>query len=255
MMSLDEFSEVLDKIKPYTDFIYYHLMGEPLLNPEFPKFLELANEKGFKSCITTNGTLLDDTSDLGPSKAILEASKAVHKISISLQAQEANLGIDLKEYIKKVCEFGKAIEGKTIVSYRLWNEGGLNKNNEMILKLMKEYYKNEWKDHPTGYTIGNKVYLEFDRTFKWPGYNEHEIESDRYYCYGLKDQLGILVDGTVTCCCLDNNGKLALGNIFKEEMEDIINSKRALAILDGFKNGQAAEELCRNCDYASRFTK
>ena len=37
------------------------------------------------------------------------------------------------------------------------------------------------------------------------------------YCHALKDQLAILVDGTIVPCCLDNNGDINLGNIYKNE--------------------------------------
>ncbi|MBR4074333.1 MAG: SPASM domain-containing protein, partial [Firmicutes bacterium] len=64
---------------------------------------------------------------------------------------------------------------------------------------------------------------------------------------------GILADGTVVPCCLDSDGVIALGNIFKEEISFILHSKRALAMLEGFQCGTASEELCKRCGYAQRF--
>ena len=32
-ISEEEFSSLIPKIKPYTDYLYMHLMGEPLLHP------------------------------------------------------------------------------------------------------------------------------------------------------------------------------------------------------------------------------
>ncbi|MBR6653257.1 MAG: radical SAM protein, partial [Oscillospiraceae bacterium] len=57
-MSPDEFSRVLDKLAGQTKYIYYHLMGEPLTHPQLSDFIRLATGKGFRSVITTNGTLL-----------------------------------------------------------------------------------------------------------------------------------------------------------------------------------------------------
>ena len=90
--------------------------------------------------------------------------------------------------------------------------------------------------------------------FTWPDKNA-DIQGDKFYCYGLRDQFGILSDGTVVPCCLDSDGVINLGNIFKEDIKDILNSKRAADISLGFKCGKASEELCKRCGYAQRFVK
>ena len=41
-MSKNEFATVLEKLKGQTEYIYYHLMGEPLTHPELPEFLKMA---------------------------------------------------------------------------------------------------------------------------------------------------------------------------------------------------------------------
>ena len=58
-MDKNTFSRILDQLEGKTQYIYYHLMGEPLTHPELSEFLQMAAERGFKSIITTNGTLLD----------------------------------------------------------------------------------------------------------------------------------------------------------------------------------------------------
>ena len=57
-LSVEEFKSLLPKLRPYTDFLYFHLMGEPLCHPNLKDFLNLAGEAGFKVILTTNGTLL-----------------------------------------------------------------------------------------------------------------------------------------------------------------------------------------------------
>ena len=73
------------------------------------------------------------------------------------------------------------------------------------------------------------------------------------YCYGLKDQLAILVDGTVVPCCLDDEGSMKLGNIFEQSLDDIINGERARRIIEGFQKRIAVEELCQKCSYKNQF--
>lgn len=98
----------------------------------------------------------------------------------------------------------------------------------------------------------DKIFIEFGERFEWPD-SKAEIKGEKFFCYGLKDHFGILADGTVVPCCLDSDGIINLGNIFKEETEGILRSERALDILEGFQCGQAAEDLCKRCCYAQRF--
>lgn len=250
MLTEDEFRRILTEITPYTDFVYFHLMGEPLLHPGLPLFLHLAHDAGLKVCITTNGTLLEKRAD------VLLSAEGIHKLSVSLQAQEANpSGLIDGEYLEKCFRFGKAFEGKAVLVYRLWNEGGAEKDNESIVKMMKEYFPEPWTERFDGYRIGERVYLEYGKTFAWPDSAADDTApvDGRYFCYALRDQFGILSDGTVVPCCLDHDGELALGNVFKAPLSEILSSPRATAIFEGFSNGVAAEPLCRKCGYASRF--
>ena len=70
---------------------------------------------------------------------------------------------------------------------------------------------------------------------------------------GLRDQVGVLLDGTVVPCCLDHEGDIPLGNLYRQTMEEILNGPRAREIYDGFSRRRAVEELCRRCGYARRF--
>ena len=59
----DEFVHVLGKLEGLTQYIYLHVMGEPLTHPELCDLIRLATERGFKCAITTNGTLLPKRGD------------------------------------------------------------------------------------------------------------------------------------------------------------------------------------------------
>ena len=56
-MTIEEFETVLKKIKDYTDYIYLHIKGEPLLHPQIIDILKVAEEYNIKVNLTTNGTL------------------------------------------------------------------------------------------------------------------------------------------------------------------------------------------------------
>ncbi len=107
IMTEAEFSELLPKLRPYTDYLYFHLMGEPLLQAQLERFLELAGETGFRVILTTNGSLLKKRQD------ILLNAPGLHKVNISLHAFEANdLEVPFKQYLADCLSYGQAAQGK-----------------------------------------------------------------------------------------------------------------------------------------------
>lgn len=245
----EEMKNILPKLQGWTDFLYFHLMGEPLCHPKLERFLEMAGEYGFRVILTTNGTMLCKLQD------VLLRSEALHKINISLHAFEANdLKIPFAQYLEECFQFGQLAAGKKLVVYRLWNQGGADEKNEEILQTMEQFFPKPWVQQRRGIQIGNRIFLEFAQKFQWPDLSEEE-GSEKVFCYGLKDQIGVLCDGTVVPCCLDHEGDISLGNIFHQEMEDILCSARASAMHHGFQKGSATEELCRKCGYARRFRR
>ena len=246
-MTKEELAILLPKLRPYTEFLYFHLMGEPLLHKNLQEFLELAGSYGFKVILTTNGTLLKKQQEM------LLSSPALHKINISLHAFEANdLSVPFSQYLTDCFAFGQASAGKKLVVYRLWNNGGEDTQNAEILETMHHYFPDPWVKERLGTRIADRTYLEYGDKFDWPDLNGPE-GNEKIFCYGLRDQLGILCDATVVPCCLDHEGDLALGNLLTQDMEEILQSPRAKAIYEGFSNREAAEELCRKCGYARRF--
>ena len=247
-MTDTDFAFVLDKIRAYTNYIFLHVLGEPLLHPDLKNILEIARDKGFNVNITTNGTLLKEKGD------ILLPFKNIKKVFISLHSFEGNDGKDLKGYLEDVFNF--SLKTDSIVSFRLWNEGSSGKNslNGEIIKFFEDKTKLDIKKlflAKNSITIGEKRYLEKAERFSWPNISG-DIKKVSF-CHGLSSQLAILCDGTVIPCCLDCEGKINLGNIFKEDIKDILNGERAKNFLAGVKNRKMAEELCKRCGYAERF--
>ena len=147
---------------------------------------------------------------------------------------------------------GKDAEGKKLVVFRLWNHGGAEQYNAGILKTLECFFPKPWVEERRGIRIGNRVYLEYGDKFDWPDLSA-EDHGEQVFCYGLRDQIGVLCDGSVVPCCLDHDGALTLGNLFDSDLETILEAKRAKAIYQGFQQRLAVEELCRKCGYARRF--
>lgn len=249
-MSKADFTLAARKLRTFADYLYYHLMGEPLLHPEIGEFLKVADELSYKSIITTNGTLLKEKGDL-----ILEA-ESLHKVSISLHSFEVNsLNLSLEEYLEDCFEFcKKAAKHGVYAVMRLWNQGGEDSLNSRILRLMHSAFHGEWEERYSGYRIADRVFLEWGEKFLWPDMEEEDFGSG-HSCYGLRDQIGVLCDGTVVPCCLDSEGVINLGNIFEQDVEDIVGSPRATALKKSFETRRITEPLCRRCGYAAKLRR
>ncbi|GAA0729309.1 radical SAM/SPASM domain-containing protein [Clostridium malenominatum] len=259
-MKIETFNNILEGIKPHTEYIYFHIKGEPLLHPNIDKFLELSYEKGFKVNITTNGTLINKVKD-----KLLKAS-ALRQINFSLHSFDGNdMNINKEDYIKNIIEFTKeALESTNmLISFRLWNLDEDNVTNlqreinRNILDVIENDfnlpYKIEEKVVPgRGIKIKDRLYLNQDHQFQWPDL-KNENEDREGFCYGLRNQVGILVDGTVVPCCLDGEGIVNLGNIHKNSFTQIIEGERANRLVNGFSKRELVEELCRKCGYRQRF--
>ncbi|HGG0415276.1 radical SAM/SPASM domain-containing protein [Clostridium botulinum] len=260
-MSIEIFDKILDQIKPYTDYIYFHVKGEPLLHPDIDKFLDLSYKKGFKVNITTNGTLINKVKD----KIIMK--KALRQVNFSLHSFDGNEESKNKDkYINDILSFIRdTIENNNIfISLRLWNLDKDNitnlkkkRNAELLQIIEKEFklpYKIEEKITPgKGIKVYNRIYINQDHEFEWPDLRAEE-DDGKGFCYGLRNQVAILVDGTVVPCCLDGEGVINLGNINEIDFSRIIDSERASNILDGFSRREAVEELCRKCGYRKKFS-
>lgn len=257
-MNIEEFNHILDSVKDFTDYIYLHIKGEPLLHPNLEQFLKLAYEKKLKVNLTTNGTLISKK------RNILLSSPSLRQINISLHSLEQNDWYSNKEeYMDNILVFtNEAKEQESlIVALRLWNLGSEivdNKiRNKYILDRLEKDLKLEYNileefNKKRGIEIRDRLYLNEDLEFIWPDLN-NDLYEEHGFCYGLRDQLGILVDGTIIPCCLDGEGKINLGNIFKSNLEDILETERAKEIYSNFSNRIAIEELCKKCGYRDKF--
>lgn len=233
-MTKEEFEEIIKKIKDYTNHIYLHVKGEPLMHKDIDSILKISNKYNLNVNITTNARLLKEKLD------IINKNK-IRQINISLHS------FDNLDEIKDLLKVIDNIED-TYISLRLWN----NKDNSKILSFLEQHYNKKIELAEKRFTLTDKVYLDKDILFSWPDINENIITTNGT-CKGAKKQLAILVDGTIVPCCLDNDGIINLGNIFDNSMEEVLNSKRYKDIVKGFNNNKLVEELCQKCGYRNRF--
>lgn len=323
-MAPAEFREVAEKVSAVTDFIYLHLMGEPLLHPKLGELLDIAKELHLGVGITTNGTLL------GARRELLLGESHPRKLAISLHA----LTGEPAPVIDEIVGFAREAAGRGIgVTLRAWDGGAARTAGEIAAQQRLQMRLEAAFGQPLGdffaagparLPLGPKLHLQRADRFHWPaeatarepraeitpaqgcpdtagtgtdaasaqirpseplrepetsppsirpralaagGYPTLRAELKRWgaapvcrahterFCLALRDQFGVLCDGTVVPCCLDSEGQMALGNLFSQPLEEILGSERARAIYDGFTARRAVMEPCFHCDFTDRLRR
>lgn len=255
-IDIKQFKKIITEVKNYTDYVYLHVRGEPLIHKNIGEFLEVLKTNNLKVNLTTNGTLLNCK------KSILFQKDIVRQISISLQSGD-NFKDEkkYKYYIDKTLEFVQDGLRKTdiIFELRLWNYnkayGFLNKNTYALNKIKEIFGVNlrayEEVEKDKGVRLLKNLYLSKEYEFIWPSLKNETIQ-EIGTCYGTRQQIGILSNGTVIPCCLDYDGDLELGNIFEEQLDEILEKNRFKKIKKGFEENKLLEELCQKCGFIKK---
>lgn len=248
-MTIEEFTRILKEITPYTDTIYLHVKGEPLLHKNLFEFLELAKDYKINVNLTTNGTLFPKYAPK------LAKYSCLRKINFSLHSEN-----NIPNYLENIFASIKLLPPDITIVYRLWTlkNGEFDAKSTKIVDKIISYYNLSTETvekikKDQNIKISSTIYVDKDNEFTWP--DESQNKTSQGFCMALKTQLAILVDGTVVPCCLDCNGKIPLGNIYTESFEKIISNPKFQTLKKSFQDRKITEKLCLNCTYKERFKK
>ena len=248
-MSLLEFELVINKIKRYTDYIYLHVKGEPLLYSNLDSLLSICDNTNIKVNITTNGVFLKEK------LSVLINHFCIRQINISLHSEN-----NKKNYFLDVFSSGKVLSTKMFISYRIWDlkEYKLNKKSTEIVNKIIEFYNLspvivDKLYNDKNIKIASNTFVNKENIFTWPDV-DNDILVDGF-CYGLKTHIAILSNGDIVPCCLDANGEIKLGNIFEDSLDDVLNGDIYKSLLKSFKDNKAIHPLCKSCNFKNRFNK
>ena len=247
-MSVDEFKIIIGKIKGYTDNICLHVKGEPLLHSHIDEILDICDKNNMNVRLTTNGTLLLKKKDI-------LLNHKLKQVNVSLYCENNN-----SDYFEDVFKSCDELSKDTTIIYRMWTLPTLNldKLSTKIVDKINNYYhlSPEIVDkiiHEKNIKIAKNIYIDKDYKFDWPKITRKK--SDIGTCLGTKSHIAILSNGNVTICCLDSDGVIKLGNIFNNDLSEIMNSDLFKIINNGFKNNKLICDLCKSCTFHYRFDK
>ena len=229
-ISFNEFKIVLQKLENYTDYLYFHILGEPLLHPKINELIDYASNK-FNINITTNGYLIKRINN-----------NKIRQLNISLHSYDEKSNISIEEYLDNIFTTIDLLKD-TYISLRLWVK---NKYHNYMIDYINNKYNLKIDYNVVNFKVNNHIFINNFHEFIWPDLNNN-FYSEKGRCYAIRDHIGILVDGTIVPCCLDSNGEINLGNIYNDSIESVLNSDRVHKMKLGFQCGRKVEELCKHC--------
>jgi radical SAM protein with 4Fe4S-binding SPASM domain len=257
-MDLEFFESIIIQAKAYTKEIACHVVGDPLTQSNLDAYLNIIHKYGLKAVLTTSGYFLK--------KHRYETlfHPCVKQINISLNSFNKNdTSLSFDQYITPVlnlCQEKLLRKEELFINLRVWNLDEIMSErvfNEILFKRLSLTFDTPldldmvYAQKPKSLRLASKILVHIDNYFEWPSLKNKNYGDGT--CQGLQSHIAILASGKVVPCCLDCDGIIELGDLHEKSLASILKSKRSVAMLNGFKEGKATEELCQKCSYKDRF--
>ena len=284
-MDFSLFKKIVDEIakEKITKSIGFHIMGEPLLYPKIIDAVKYVKSKGLETIITTNGSLLKEKMVKNLIKAKLNLLTISMETVGKKEHETRRTAISYKDYhdtiinavkiIKnssssmkvELCMLNTFTKGYFDVERNINISGKSSDFKKKLSSFIQELYEATGRKVPikkiksglNRINLNDRVVISLDDQIAvyiqlfgdWGNaFTKRKIYPAKFAaCDCALDTVGILNDGTVNICCVDYDGGTAIGNVQKESLYNILTSKKAQAIRDGFKRFKVVHPYCRRC--------
>ncbi len=264
--------------------LLFHIMGEPTLYPHLIDIVSYATERGVKTCLTTNGSRLDEK--------LLDQliSAGVGEIIISLQTPDEKTfalrgaqGLPFEEYAarivacvrKLITETGKT---KLTISFLssplrkliipIFPDVSIADTSSDLRRHLKAWAQRILIDTPLEHRYNdvvkqmrkirslkeNTVQISDRISFHTRILGDWSIHFDTRnvnayfgYCPGIQENFGILWNGDYTFCCTDYEGNTSTHNYSDTSIEKYLLSKPVQDVVNGFNRFRVLHPYCKQC--------
>lgn len=263
VMSPAVFSQALDHALPLSNRIALHILGDPCALPNLADYLAIAHSKGAEIELVTSGAFFHKHSP----QALL--SPPIYQLSISLEAGLDNAITNYASRLAPLLAYHSQ-HPSCFLNLRV-QDSSLYQNPQALCALLRQilpestftpthnaYHSvlhhalacddiHALFDEKGRIRLWSRAFLIKKTHFTWAGFAT--MPKSRKSCHALTQQIGILSDGTIVPCCMDTQGVINLGNIAHISLQEALRSPRAQAMIAGFSQGIAIEQLCQRCGF------
>lgn len=287
-MELSLFKRIIDEVKEknLAKCVLFHLMGEPLLHPDFLEAVKYTMDKGLFARLITNGSLLTEE------MVIKLCETGLQEIAISLQTPDnqtftnyRNTKLDFDAYYNTILMAAKTIHQYTTQTkltifildtttkryFRFDRDFEIIDSNtdmyQTLLKITKDVYEKiddvfyeeqavaeikKMKLRDWNFLeIAKNIFIETKPLADWGNSLHSEKVSLLKYGYcglALPFSLSITWRGEVCLCCVDYDAKTKIGQLDDHtSIMDIIQSDKATSIMEGFSKYKIVHPYCQKC--------
>ena len=247
----------MNEVSDHLLYLTFYFQGEPYLNPEFLRMVQIANQHRVYTTTSTNAHFLDDTN----AKKTVESGLDRLIISIDGASQETY------ESYRKEGDLTKVLEGtKNVLKWRkklrsrspkvVWQFLVVKPNEHeipQVKKLAKEYEvdKVAFKTAQIyDYQNGSELIPSIDKYSRYKENHDgtfsikNKLENK---CWKMWQSCVITWDGQVIPCCFDKDASHSMGNVFENSFKNIWHSRPYDGFRDALLTSRSEIEICKNC--------
>ena len=243
-------SEDLIDNKKYVKRVSLYRDGEPLIDKKLASRIAKFKDKGINNTsIATNVSLLDEKR----SREILEAGLGLLIMSID------SLKKTVFEKIRKRLIF-EEVRDNAIKFFELRDK--INPGCKVWVRMIRqESNYNEWENYLSFWKnyASEQDRIYFHNIFNWGGQLENYKAMEKSFepnlpCVALWSLMVFFANGDVPLCNVDYNNKYPTGNVMKNTIREIWQSKIANERRElHLKNKKSNIKLCENCNVWDEF--
>ena len=255
-MTLEQFKSIIDKVGPYTNTLMFYFMGEPFLNNQSYEMIRYAKDIGVPFVTTcTNGD------PVNPEK-LIECGLDEVNFQIGGMTQRTH------EIYRENSNIDRVLTGlKETIRLKQIHHSKIDVIAGFIVMKHNEHEVEEFKRKMSqlgvdGVSIINpcvrnisqgKKFLPKDK--KYWDYNIEEFKNGnlrpniqpKNKCDWIYYSLSIHVNGDVVPCCRDPKGEMVMGNILKQDLDDIWNGPNYINFRNQLHKDQSQIKICQLC--------
>lgn len=241
------FKKIISQIKDYNHAVWLHLFGESLFHPQIGEFIDYCAENGIKAKLSTNGTVLTKEK----SSILLNSKLDTIILSIDAVTREKYQKIRVKgdfdatrENITNFLKLKKEL--KKTKPFTITQVIKMNETEDEI-----SMFKKEWGNTSDAVIVKNfctwASQIKEIKGMAKDGHLYHVPRNKRYPCLALWNYVVVMWNGDVVPCCRDYDGKMVLGNLNQESLEDVWNSEKMQKLRKEHIGHNYDNPLCKDC--------